>query len=251
VIVQPSNRGTAHGVLLAVLRILEHDPLTRIVFLPADHYVADESALAGSLREAAALLSRNAPELVLVGIGPDEPDPELGYIVPGQLLADGSYAVQRFVEKPQPGLASELLSSGALWNSFIFAARAASLLGMLREKIASSVEEIATALARDDRSQALAETYDRLDSVDFSRAIMQGAETSLRVIAAPQCGWTDLGTPKRVADTLRRLDRISSKPAPAQTAYRSSARPPAFINLAAQHARLIKSISGTATGRQP
>lgn len=238
VIVQPRNRGTAHGVLLAVLSILERDPFARIVFLPADHYVADESALAGSLRETAALLNRNTQGLVLVGIEPDEPDPELGYIVPGQMLADGSYAVEQFVEKPQPNVASELLSSGALWNSFIFAANGASLLGLLRQRIASSVEDIATALARDDRSHALAQAYDRLDSVDFSRAIMQGAEKSLRVIAAPQCGWTDLGTPKRVADTLRRLDRHSSKPALTQTPYRSFARAPAFINLAAQHARL-------------
>jgi mannose-1-phosphate guanylyltransferase len=238
VIVQPSNRGTAHGVLLAVLSILERDPFARIVFLPADHYVADESALAGSLRETAALLNRNTQGLVLVGIEPDEPDPELGYIVPGQMLGDGSYAVEQFVEKPQPRVASELLSSGALWNSFIFAASGSSLLGMLRQRIASSVEDISTALARDDRSHALAQAYERLDSVDFSRAIMQGAEKSLRVIAAPQCGWTDLGTPKRVADTLRRLDRLSSKPALPRTVYRSSARATGFINLAALHARL-------------
>jgi len=238
VIVQPSNRGTAHGVLLAVLSILERDPFARIVFLPADHYVADESALAGSLRETAALLNRNTQGLVLVGIEPDEPDPELGYIVPGQMLGDGSYAVEQFVEKPQPRVASDLLSSGALWNSFIFAANGAWLLGLLRQRIASSVEDIATALARDDRSHALARVYERLDSVDFSRAIMQGAEKSLRVIAAAQCGWTDLGTPKRVADTLRRLDRLSSKPALPQTVYRSSARATGFINLAAQHARL-------------
>lgn len=238
VIVQPSNRGTAHGVLLAVLSILERDPLARIVFLPADHYVADESALAGTLRETAGLLNRSTQGLVLVGIEPDEPDPELGYIVPGKMLGDGSFAVRQFVEKPQPEVASALLSSGALWNSFIFAANGASLLGLLRQKIASSVEDIATALARDDRSHALAQAYERLDSIDFSRAIVQGAEKSLRVIAAPQCGWTDLGTPKRVADTLRRLDRLTSEPTPTRTVYRSSVRAPAFINLAAQHARL-------------
>jgi mannose-1-phosphate guanylyltransferase len=238
VIVQPSNRGTAHGVLLAVLSILERDPLARIVFLPADHYVVDESALASTLRETANLLTHNMQGLVLVGIEPDEPDPELGYIVPGRMIGDGSYTVRRFVEKPQPRLANELLSAGALWNSFIFAAGGPSLLGMIRQRIAGSVEEIATALARDDRPRALAGVYERLESVDFSRAITQGAERSLRVVAAPHCGWTDLGTPKRVADTLRRLDRYDSMPGRSKSAYMSSARAPAFINLAAQHARL-------------
>lgn len=238
VIVQPSNRGTAHGVLLSVLRILERDPLARILFLPADHYVADETAFAGALRETTALLNRCTRELLLIGIEPEEPDPGLGYIVPGRMYGDGSFAVQRFVEKPQPEVATELLTRGALWNSFIFAAHASSLLGMLRQSIPAAVEDMATALARDDRSDALTQTYERLDSVDFSRGIVQGAERSLRVIAAPQCGWTDLGTPRRVTDTLRRLERLSSGPAQTPIAYRSSVRPPAFINLAAQHARL-------------
>jgi mannose-1-phosphate guanylyltransferase len=238
VIVQPSNRGTAHGVLLAVLSILDRDPLARIVFLPADHYVADESALAGSLRQTVNLLTRHSKGLALVGIEPDEPDPELGYIVPGRMLADGSYTVEQFVEKPQPRLASELLASGALWNSFIFAANGASLLGLLRLRIPSSVEEMATALARDDRSRALAELYERLESVDFSRAVTQGAEPSLSVVAAPQCGWTDLGTPKRLADTLRRLGHTSSRPGLTEALHRSSIRASAFIDLAAQHARL-------------
>ncbi|MFL6603516.1 MAG: sugar phosphate nucleotidyltransferase [Steroidobacteraceae bacterium] len=238
VIVQPRNRGTAHGVLLAALSILDRDPLARIMFLPADHYVADESALAQTLRETANLLSRNVHGLVLVGIEPDEPDPDLGYIVPGRRLADGSHAVRQFVEKPQQGLASELLTSGALWNSFIFAANGASLLGMLRQRIASSVEAMATAHAREDRWHALAELYQRLESIDFSRAITQGAERSLRVVAAPQCGWTDLGTPKRVADTLRRLGAAGSRPRPTEAPLASSIRPSAFIDLAAQHARL-------------
>jgi hypothetical protein len=53
---------------------------------------------------------------------------------------------------------------------------------------------------------ALDELYQRLPIVDFSRAIVQGSESRLRVITAPACGWTDLGTPERVAQTLQRLD---------------------------------------------
>ena len=51
IIVQPQNRGTANGVLLSVLSILERDPFARIIFLPADHFVLDSarsSALCGS-----------------------------------------------------------------------------------------------------------------------------------------------------------------------------------------------------------
>ena len=50
VIVQPRNCGTANGILLAVLHMLERDPRARIVFLPANHHVRDEQSLATSVR---------------------------------------------------------------------------------------------------------------------------------------------------------------------------------------------------------
>jgi mannose-1-phosphate guanylyltransferase len=234
VIVQPRNRGTANGILLATLRILEKDPLARIVFLPADHYVRNEAALAATLREAATELTRNGPELLLIGIEPEEADTELGYVVPGEETGDNVRAVKRFVEKPDAAVARQLLGAGALWNSFIFAANGPALLGMLRAATPENVERIETALARDARlgarSIALEEAYEDLPALDFSRNVIQGAELALRVMTAPACGWSDLGTPKRVAEALKRFE-----PAPRR---RESVAMPAFINLAAQHARL-------------
>lgn len=229
-VVQPANRGTAHGILLAVLSILARDPFARILFLPADHHVRDESALAGAVRTAVARVGNEARGLAMVGIEPEEPDPDLGYIVPGRTLANDTYAVLRFIEKPDPTRARELICAGALWNSFIFAADGPSLLGLFRHRMAGSVEAMATALAREDSVRALRELYATLPSVDFSCAVTQGSEQLMSVVAAPLCGWSDLGTPKRVGETLRRLSQVH-RPS-------GSAQPSALINLAAQHARL-------------
>jgi mannose-1-phosphate guanylyltransferase len=235
IIVQPRNCGTANGILLATLKILERDPLARIVFLPADHFVRDEAALAGSLREVATLLTRNPDELLLLGIEPEEADPELGYIVPRREGTDAARGVERFVEKPPAPMARQLLKQGALWNSFIFAAYGPALLGLIRRVQPEIVERLETALARDARlgarSIALAEAYEDLPSVDFSRGVMQGAESRLRVITVPACGWSDLGTPSRVAEALKRFE-------PAPVRRPKAPAMPAFINLAAQHARL-------------
>jgi mannose-1-phosphate guanylyltransferase len=235
IIVQPRNCGTANGVLLATLRILERDPLARIVFLPADHFVRDEAALAGALREAATLLTRTPDELLLLGIEPEEADPELGYIVPSGEGGEILRGVHRFVEKPPLAVALQLLNQGALWNSFIFAAHGPALLGMIRAAAPVNVERMETALARDartgSRSRALEELYEDLAELDFSRGVMQGAESALRVITAPACGWSDLGTPRRVAEALKRFEPLS----PRRTIPSAM---PAFINLAAQHARL-------------
>jgi mannose-1-phosphate guanylyltransferase len=239
-IVQPQNRGTANGVLLCVLSILERDPFARIVFLPADHFVLDEGALERSLRELTTNLAHNPDGLALIGISPDEADPELGYIVPGRTLADGSRTVARFVEKPAPPVADELFANKALWNSFIFGATGSALLALLRLQMETAVDEMATALARrqnQPESEALAEIYDRLPTVDFSRTVIQQFPFRLRVITAPACGWTDLGTPRRVADMLRRLaERLPSRAPRRGGVQRFSS--PALINLATQHARL-------------
>jgi mannose-1-phosphate guanylyltransferase len=240
VIVQPRNRGTANGVLLSVLTILQRDPLARIVFLPADHFVRDENALARALRDLVAVLKHNAEGLTLIGIEPEEADPELGYLVPGPALQDGSRRVARFIEKPAPPKARELLHAKALWNSFIFGAQGATLLGLLRTHLGAAVEDMATALARDAQSaggRALSELYEQLPPADFSRDIAQCATQLLRVIRAPACGWSDLGTPRRVAEILRRLTAPRNRGAAATSDVHFLANP-GLINLAAQQARV-------------
>jgi mannose-1-phosphate guanylyltransferase len=223
-IVQPRNCGTAHGILLVTLQILRRDPQAHIVFLPADHHVTDEPALARSLEQ---LASRAGRELLLLGIAPEEADPELGYIVPGAAQADGCRAVQRFVEKPQPEFARELIGRGALWNSFIFAADGAMLLQMLRSHMPGTVAAMARAVADHDAA-ALESLYAQLVAVDFSRSIIQGAEQRIRVLAAAACGWSDLGTPQRVGKALRRAAN------PRIMRSGRAAAMPALINLARQ-----------------
>lgn len=246
VIVEPRNCGTANGVLHGVLRILERDPHARIIFLPADHYVRNELPLANSMRAAATLLTRGYEGLLLVGIEPDDVDPELGYIVPGAPVGDGTRRVAQFIEKPAVPVARELIARGAVWNSFIFAAQAAALLALIRARLPAAVDGMTKARARDLRrgqdSFALDELYERLPTTDFSRSVVQNAESVLRVLTTGACGWTDLGTPRRVAKVLQLLPKTRVRGSSA------SRRPiAAFVNLAAQYARLGM-INGYASG---
>jgi len=235
VIVQPRNCGTANGVLLGLLHILDRDPLAHIVFLPADHYVHNEAALADSMRMTA-MLSHDRDGLTLLGIEPDDIDIELGYIVPGDALEQGIRRVERFVEKPSAASARELIARGALWNSFIFWARGSTLLELIRGRLSEIAEEMINSLVRDRRGggmSAVKGLYERLPVIDFSRAVMQGAESALRVRTAPGCGWTDLGTPRRVARTLQRLRLASIMQRPEHVFPLI-----ASVDLATQYARL-------------
>lgn len=222
---QPRHCGTANEILLAVLEILERDPWARLVVMPADHYVSDELALAGSLCLAATPSTGGSDHVTLIGIEPDEADTERGYIVPGRWLADGTRRVYRVIDKSEATLASELAACGALWDSHIFAAPGVALLGRLRARLPDLVDQTETALASavgiEARGFALGQLYERVPSIDFSSAIIQGAESELRVIPAPSCGWTDLSTPRRVACTRHDvLSPISASSASDATRHR-------------------------------
>jgi mannose-1-phosphate guanylyltransferase len=232
-VLQPENRGTAHGILLPLLHLFEQNPDDAVVLLPADHYVRDEAVLALSLQEAAALARNNPDEVFLLGVEPDAPDPELGYIVPAPPLRNGAMNVSKFVEKPALEIARTLLEQGALWNVFIIAASIRALLALYERRFADSLSRMRAAIALDRgdtrHAPAVAELYRRLASADFSRDVLEGQAQRLRAVPVRNCGWTDLGTPQRVAEALKsgRFDSPGGG-APSSTS----------LNLAAQHQRL-------------
>lgn len=239
VIVQPQNRGTANGLLLPLLHIAQRDPQARVVILPSDHYVRDETILARSLRQTAALITSDGSPLYLLGIGPDEADPELGYIVPGARDANGGLRVSEFIEKPSHTLARALLERGALWNAFILVGAVETFISLFEQRFNAIAGELRAAVFRDAGSSqdalATREVYARLPDLDFSRHILEGNEAILRVLPVPPCGWSDLGTPRRVAEALRRLPREGR-------AFSTSVMSTAHLSLAAQHARLQMAI---------
>jgi mannose-1-phosphate guanylyltransferase len=231
IVVQPANRGTAHGIMLPLLRIAARDPDAVIILLPADHHVLDENTLAQSLRRAATLARVRAGAVVLLGVEPDHADPELGYILPGDGTTSELTLVRQFVEKPAPARARELLDQGALWNIFIVAATARALLSLFRQDHADTLARM-QALIRDGAAHSgrrtLAALYKDLPAIDFSRDLLETHAAQLRVLPVPQCGWSDLGTPQRVAETLLRLPDSG----PRQRSWQGHS---AFINLAHQH----------------
>jgi mannose-1-phosphate guanylyltransferase len=218
VVTQPRNRGTAVGVLLPLLHIVSRDPEARIVLLPSDHFVADEDVLARSLREALGEVHRRPERLVLLGIVPDQPDEGFGWIMPGIRGEGGVQPVRRFVEKPPRPVAEKLMRQGGMWNRFILASTGETLLDLFHRKLPDVATRLWEALALDfatqPRSRTLSAAYEELGVHDFCRDVLEGCEDRLSVVAVPACGWSDLGTPERVAQCVARLARSASRPAP-------------------------------------
>jgi mannose-1-phosphate guanylyltransferase len=225
IFVQPENRGTAIGVLLSVMHVMTRDPDATLLFLPADHHVADEEAMTRGLEAMLRAGEAHPDALMLLGIQPEDADSELGYIIPARPAVAGARAVARFVEKPSMGEAMQLLRTGAAWNSFIFSARASTLLAMFERRMPQVCESVRAALVwKGLAPDALEWVYRGLPTVDFSRHVLQ-------VVVTDSCGWTDLGTPRRVAETLQRAQiRV---PSSKLVRFRDLS----FVDLSVQHER--------------
>jgi mannose-1-phosphate guanylyltransferase len=248
VIVQPFNRGTAVGILYPLLHILARDAHARLVILPSDHYVRQEKLLQGSARSAIALLAQDTDAPILLGLEPEEPDPELGYIIPGERSIDGGRSIQSFIEKPPAHLASEIIRQGGLWNTFIIVAAGQGLLQLFEHRYPQLVKDLRSVvelLAREPADFAeLSNRYEQLPQIDFSRDVLEVFSSSLRLVRVPACGWSDLGTPKRVAETLRRLE-------PHEVRIRDVTSAKGPLNLAKQHDRLERRAKAGSRSQRP
>lgn len=200
VLVQPLDRGTAAGVLLPLAEVLRRAPRATVAVMPADHHVEREAELHGAVGRACLAAQDGPLPIALVGVKPDELDPELGWIVPS---AEGggpnARAVARFREKPSRAEAAALLAAGAVVNTFLFAARARALWEVCEALVPEVALPLATAVSRSWHA-----IYPDIPSRDFSKAVLERAAPSLAVVTAGPCGWSDLGTPERVARCLRR-----------------------------------------------
>ncbi len=208
VFVQPRNRGTAIGAALALLQLERLDPNAVAILLPADHYVSQEAILADSLEAAGCRVQEDRETICLLGTSPEFPDTELGYIVPAS--AEPTARVREFAEKPSTARAEDLIARGALWNMFIVVGAVQRLLRLL-DSTYNFVTPIRSVVR--DGEGSLRRLYEELPSVDFSRDVLAHHPGALHVVSVPACGWTDLGTPKRVASVVRELAPAQQLPA--------------------------------------
>ncbi len=212
VLAQPRNQGTAPAILYSLLRLAAVAPASSVAFFPSDHYFSDQQrfmAHVDSAFEAADL----RPELItLLGIAPENPEVEYGWIEPARpISAKGAFSfhrVQRFWEKPSLALAQTLMARGCLWNSFVMVGRAQAFLRMIRRAVPALYNKFAclsSALNTPEEESRIRLLYSALPSTNFSHDVLTKGAAQLAVLAVSQVGWSDWGAPQRVASTLANM----------------------------------------------
>jgi mannose-1-phosphate guanylyltransferase/mannose-6-phosphate isomerase len=197
ILLEPAGRNTAPAVAAAANFLTAIDPDAVMLVLPADHVITDKAAFAAAVQQAAALVGQGA--LATFGIVPTGPETGYGYIRRGNAVAgaEGGYAVERFVEKPDRATAENFLADGSYyWNSGMFLFRAHTYL----TELASFKPEIAAAAEAAVRLGYRDLDFCRLDEASFAAcpsdsidyAVME--RTSHAVVVPADIGWSDVGS---------------------------------------------------------
>jgi mannose-1-phosphate guanylyltransferase len=205
---QPRNLDTGPGILLPLAWILATESSARIAVFPSDHYVARPAPFLQAVREADAASDFTPGLVTLLGVVPDRPETEYGWIVPGPPLGAGArgslFAVRRFVEKPARELALRLLCEAGLWSSFISLGRLSAfwrLASLHLPEQAALLRSYSRAVGTARAAGRLDAIYHRMPAANFSRAILERADR-LAVAPVRGSGWSDWGSPSRIFRSL-------------------------------------------------
>jgi mannose-1-phosphate guanylyltransferase len=212
VLAQPQDRGTAAAILSAAHWIQARDPGAAMIIFPSDHFVRDEATF---IRHGAILsrfVERQPEWLVLLGVSPTGPEPDFGWIQPGERMAAAGAApifrIRRFVEKPSIESTRAFWAAGALWNTFVVAGSVNAFIEAGRECVPRLEERLGRASAfrgPQEERWALGQAYALAPAANFSRSVLQMTTKPLAVAQMPDVGWHDLGTPARVLRMVRQL----------------------------------------------
>jgi mannose-1-phosphate guanylyltransferase len=206
-VVQPSNRGTAPAILYSLLRIAARDPKAVVAFFPSDHYISDNAKFMSQIRSALNTAQQRRDLVVLLGLEPESPEVEYGWIEPAQAIPGHAkvFGVRRFWEKPNKMLAQVLQLRGCLWNSFVMVASVQGLLEIIESAIPElhhAFAELMPSLGAVAEAQAIEALYGRLAEVNFSHQVLALKPERLAVLKVSGVRWNDLGEPKRVMASL-------------------------------------------------
>jgi mannose-1-phosphate guanylyltransferase len=212
VLVQPASRGTAAGILFPAHWISWRAPHATVAVFPSDHFIWEEAAFMAHVATVGAWVARHPDRLVLLGAPASDPEVEYGWIEPGALVDRAPCGpvrkIRRFWEKPSEATTRICLQAGCLWNTLVLVAQVEALLKAGQEKLPDlhdRLVKIAPFAGTPDEPWAVRQAYEPMPSANFSRAILEPCPSWLAVSCLPSLIWSDLGTPRRVFDLLRRV----------------------------------------------
>lgn len=197
IVLEPIGRNTAPAAAIAALMVAEKDPQGVMLLMPADHIVRNGTAFREAVDRAVAAASRDY--LVTFAITPDSPETGYGYIRRGTAIGGlpNTFAVARFVEKPDATTAAGYVASGEYgWNSGMFVFKASLFLAEM-ERLEPELLAQCRATYRNGKKDL---DFFRLEEASFAEAksisidyaVME--RTDKAAMVPVEMGWSDIGS---------------------------------------------------------
>lgn len=228
ILVEPSRRNTAPAIAAcaALVRATMGDVVMGV--FPSDHAIADEQAFASVAERAYDFASRGT-HLVTIGIEPDSPNVNYGYLEIGEPLADGVAHARRFVEKPDLATATQYVESGRyLWNAGMFVWHSAAFDAALAAgapRLADQVREWAAAADETARDSI----YSSMEALSVDYALMEKAPNV--AIVPGSFGWSDIGNWSALARFTSDSDSVYRLRSEGSRVISTTGRPVAVVGL--------------------
>ena len=128
IVLEPAKKNTAPAMLASVL--IKDIPLNQsLMFFAADHLIEKSSILNKSINKNKHNL--NDKNLFIFGIKPTNPSNEYGYFLTKKIK--NIYKVTRFIEKPKPLKAKQVIKKNGYWNSGMFLLRKDSIINNFKK----------------------------------------------------------------------------------------------------------------------
>jgi mannose-1-phosphate guanylyltransferase len=211
IVSQPANAGTGPGVLLPLSLVKAQCPKAMVLVTPSDHHIPVPARFLSAARLAATTVQHAPSGLVVLGAEADQPDADLGWIVPDDPVVTSEVdLVGLFVEKPPAGVARALYRKGGLWNTMVVLGTVESFWRQAGRHMPAQIalfNRYVDELAKSDGHPGatadglLTQLYRSMRRADFSRSVLQRARGTA-VVKLKGSGWCDCGTPQRLLACL-------------------------------------------------
>lgn len=197
-IIEPVQKNTAPAIALAADVIIKKDKNALMLVSPADHLITDAVGFKKSIEEA--FERAKAGVLLTLGVTPDGPSIEYGYIKPQDFVTEGvAVCVECFVEKPQREIAKKYIKEGYLWNAGIFVWTAKAF----NDEVEKFLPEVAHAMSfRETDNEKFVEHFSVISPVSIDVGLLERSK-GVEVIKV-NFGWRDIGSWKSLYELLEK-----------------------------------------------
>jgi mannose-1-phosphate guanylyltransferase len=210
IIVEPEKRDTAAAMGFVAAKLSINEPDEPMVFIPSDHYIANEKKFIESLKTAEKIIKEKG-KMMDIAITPNFPSTALGYTKIGDKFKDVDgieiFNFQEHVEKPDFNTAKKYVSEGNyLWHANFYMWTPKKFLEAYKNyapDIYRHLENIIKGL-KENNDYYVESEYEKMRKISFDYAITENMKPENVLIIKGSFGWSDIGAWDVLYDQLQK-----------------------------------------------